>query len=405
MGASVAAALAVAAGEDGGAGGAVDLGQGHEHGGLDRPEPLRAPRPLAQRLELQRLGVEVGHVERAQRRGRALGVVVGRAADEVEARERHQRVDAGGAAEVGVDRGARVEAAREGRQDAQALGLQRADHRVVMRGVRGQDVGAQHHEADGGGGALDGGKLRGVGGDAPARQVGVVEAGLGVLDGGCGAGLAPGGHARVARHQRADHVLDVVVRPAEPVLHREEPLAQVLRAARHQLEDPRDPAQHLHLARARAGLALGLRLELLEERHRARGGLRHVQIAHPREPHDLGVGDDANDGVAMLAPRGEVGQHGADVLLQEEDADDQDVGRGDRLARGVERARRLGPFGGGVDRKREAGEGGAQARGHARGRAGGVPVERHDDDVVGGVRGRERLSAHSGPSPRRGCRA
>jgi hypothetical protein len=114
------------------------------------------------------------------------------------------------------------------------------------------------------------------------------------------------------------------------------------------LQDLRQPPQDLHLAFARGG-PLGLGLELLQDRHDARGGAPHVEVAHLREVHDLGVGDHAHHRVAMRAAGFEVGQDRGDVLLEEEQVRDHDVGVPDRVLRAVERARGFGPFGGGKD--------------------------------------------------------
>ena len=79
------AARPVAAGKDGGVGRAVDLGQSHEHGRLDRTQALRRGGPLAKRLELERLGGDVGHVEPREHLDCGGAVVIGGAADEREA--------------------------------------------------------------------------------------------------------------------------------------------------------------------------------------------------------------------------------------------------------------------------------------------------------------------------------
>ena len=75
-----------------------------------------------ERLELERLGGEIGHVEPRQHRVGRAGVVIGGAADQREAGQRDQRVDdrRAVALEEGLDRGARVEPAGEGRDDVEA---------------------------------------------------------------------------------------------------------------------------------------------------------------------------------------------------------------------------------------------------------------------------------------------
>ena len=84
---------AMATGKDGGVGRAVDLGQCHQHRRFYRPKPGARDRPLGKRLEFERVGCDIGHVERRQRLHGCRAVVVGRAADKAEAGERDQRVD------------------------------------------------------------------------------------------------------------------------------------------------------------------------------------------------------------------------------------------------------------------------------------------------------------------------
>ena len=90
------------------------------------------------------MGGEVGHVERRQHLRRALGVIVGGAADQREAGQREKRVDPGRAApeEEALCGRARVEAAGEGRYDGQPARFQLGDHGVIMGRVAGQDIGA-----------------------------------------------------------------------------------------------------------------------------------------------------------------------------------------------------------------------------------------------------------------------
>ena len=113
-----------------------------------RPRASRLP--LLQRLEFDRVRRDVGHVERRQHLFGGAGIVVGRAADQREAGQRDHRVDERPAAlqEIALDRRPRVESAGEGRDDPQALGFQRRDHAVVVRGVAGEHVGAHHQQAD-----------------------------------------------------------------------------------------------------------------------------------------------------------------------------------------------------------------------------------------------------------------
>ena len=65
--------------KDHGAGGAIELGNGHHDGGLDWHEPAVGAAPVGQRLELEGMGCQVGHVERGEDVLGGLRIVVGRA--------------------------------------------------------------------------------------------------------------------------------------------------------------------------------------------------------------------------------------------------------------------------------------------------------------------------------------
>ena len=178
-GAGVQRLAALAPGKDGRVGGAVDLGQGDQHGGFHRPQPPGRGLPLADRLEFQRVGCDVGDVQRRQRLNRSRAVVVGRAPHQREPGQRDQGIDA--ALMIAGYRGAAVQAPGKGGDASQALRLEGADRRVVMRGVARQDVGAQHQQAHGPGRAFGPGQVARIGGD-PALQRGMVKANLGVID-------------------------------------------------------------------------------------------------------------------------------------------------------------------------------------------------------------------------------
>jgi hypothetical protein len=111
-----------AAAEDDRTGGAVELGDGDHDGRLDRQQAALGTAPLVQRLELDRVGREVGHVQRRQHVLGRLGIVVGRAADQREAGERDHGVDDRPAVlhEEALDRRAGVQTGGEGRDHAQA---------------------------------------------------------------------------------------------------------------------------------------------------------------------------------------------------------------------------------------------------------------------------------------------
>lgn len=105
-----------ASAEDDGSGGAIQFGDRHHDGRLDRHQPALGSAPLLQRSQLGRMGRDIRHVELRQHLLRRMGVVIGRAADEGEAGQRHHRVDDGTAVlqEELLDRG------RESRPDAKA---------------------------------------------------------------------------------------------------------------------------------------------------------------------------------------------------------------------------------------------------------------------------------------------
>ena len=388
---------AVAAGEDGGVRGAVDLRQGDQHRRLDGAQALRAIRPFVQRLELQRLRRNVRNIQAREHRDRALAVVIGRAADEAEPGEGDQRVDF--AREIGVHRGPRVETAGEDRDHAVPGRLEGADDMVVMRGVGGEHIAAQEHDTDRAARAAMR-QVGGIGGDPVVRQVGVVEPHIGILDRQCGLDAVPVGTVGIARDQEADQPFDIVVGAAQPILHRQEPGAQILRLAGQELQDLGQAAQHLHLPRAGRPFLLG-GLELLQERHRPGGRARHVELAHLGELHDGLIGDDADHRVAMVAAGLQVGQDRLDMLFEEDHRGDDDIRPRDVGARGGKCCGILAPLGGRMDRDLQAGEIVRQPRRDARGRAGRMAVQRHQRDPVGPM---DHVIAQNGPSLRRGCR-
>ena len=59
------------------------------------------------------------------------------------------------------------------------------------------------------------------------------------------------GSVRIGVDQEANEVLDVGVGAGQPILHRQEIRADVLRRARYEAQDLRDPTQHSHLCRGR----------------------------------------------------------------------------------------------------------------------------------------------------------
>src|SRR5208337_4990506 len=138
--------------------GAVELGDRHHHGRFDRRQASVRGFPLLDRLKFERMGGYIGDVEFAQKIRGAGCVVVGRAADQRKAGQGNESVDRRNAVplEEGLDRRARIEAAREGRNDPQSPLLQRRDHGVVVGRVVGEKIGTHQQEADRSDGLLHG---------------------------------------------------------------------------------------------------------------------------------------------------------------------------------------------------------------------------------------------------------
>eukprot|EP00962_Isochrysis_galbana_P012886 scaffold3665_cov102-Isochrysis_galbana.AAC.3 len=147
-----AAGDAVAAREDEGLDGAVDLGQGHLECHLHRVEAELRVLPLLERLERGRNGAQVRPVEPLER-GDCLGVVLGGwAAHEREAGQvdGHVHLRRAHQEEVLVDAFGEVERARVCGQHEAALRLNLHDHGNVVRVVLGVDVRLGQDEADDG---------------------------------------------------------------------------------------------------------------------------------------------------------------------------------------------------------------------------------------------------------------
>ena len=353
---------------------------------------------------------EIRHIELRQHLFGGLGVVVGGAADQREAGERHQRVDRGAAAvhEKGLHRRPRVEAAGEGRAHVQALRLQAGDHAVVVRGVAGEQVGPHHQQADRAFGARQAGQGIGALREA-AGQAGVIEADIGIVDRRRRLDRAAQRTPRpvgVAMHQQADEVAEVLAGAAEPVLQREEVHAQVLRRAGDQPKDARQASQHRHLAGAAlrlatlSALAGALAAQLLQKRQGAARGARHVEPAELGEADDLLGRQHADGRVVALAPGLDVAEDRQEMILHEQHAGDHDIGRGDRRAAALQHAGVGAPLRGGVQAERQARQLGPQLLAHLLDRPGEVGVHPHDDDVDrSGVEGRGGLQHRRRPCP------
>ena len=209
----------------------------------------------------------------------------------------------------------------------------------------------------------------------------MVDADIGIFDGGGGFDRLPVLPFGIARHQHADHLFDIIVRPAQPVLHRQEPIAQILAFARDQAEDLGQAAQGFHLAFA--GFAgLGSRFQPLEQTHQPAGGLGHIQIAHFRQFDDIAVGDDVDHRVAARAARQQVGQDRSGMRLEEQKVCDDDIGGRDGLFGIDQRSRILAPFGGGMDGDIQPRKSRCQLVAGPHRRACGMRIQRQDDKAI-----------------------
>ena len=345
---------------DHGSGAAVQLWDGHHHGGLDRQQALVRAFPLLDGLELDRKRGEVRDVESGQQLLGRLGVVIGRTAHQGEAGQGHDGVYRRLAVvhEEALDRGAGVESAGEGRDYPQAARLQGRDDAVVMGGVPRQDIGAHQEQAHRALGAL------GAGGN-PSHVVGdtvghtrVVNPDVGVLHR-CGhlegAAQCPARSVGIAVHQEADHIGDVLLGPREPVLQGEEIGAHVLGGARDEAQELGDAPQHRHLLGASAAFLLFfVAAQTLKQRHGSAFGAVHGEAAHACQAHHLARRHAANHGVALVPALLERGQDRLDMLLHHQHGDDDDVALGNVGAAAIDRAGVVRPLGGGVQLQRQA---------------------------------------------------
>ena len=330
---------------------AVELGDRDHDGGFHRVQPRRIAPPGLESLELQRLGRDIGHTEARQDLLRRAGVVVGGTAHQGEAGEGQDHIHHRLAVlhEELLDRRTAVQAAGEGWNDPQALGLQRLDDAVIMTRVVRQDVGAQDQHAHHAPGRHAGRRQRLHGLDDPVRALGMIQGDFRVLPGGLGLDPAAQGLALpvgVAAHEEADHGRAVVLRPRQPVLHGQEIGPQVLGGARDEAEDLGQPPQHGHLACAGAGPAAGLGAvapQALQQRDRPLVGAVHLQAAKAGELDDLAGGDQADHGVAVVAARLQGRQDGADLLVDEQHRQDDDVACGDVVEAPLQGARIVRP--------------------------------------------------------------
>ena len=160
----------------------------------------------------------------------------------------------------------------------------------------------------------------------------VVEADFGVMDGrfhlDATAQAAPGAIGAAVDHM-AHQIEHVLVRAAHPVLHCQEVGAHVLRRAWNKAQHLRQAAQHLHLRRTPGGGLFFAAAQFFQQRHRAAGGLAHIELAQARELGDFGGRGDANHGVALHAPGAQIVQDGQEMVFQKQHASHHDVRLGD----------------------------------------------------------------------------
>ena len=338
----------------------VEFRNGHHDGALDRQQAAFGGAPLIQRLEFQRMGGEVGYVQGREHIFGGFGIVVGRSADQREAGQRHQCVDLHDAVtdEKTIDRGTRIEAGGEGWNHAHALRFQRGDHAVVVTGVAGQQVRAQHQHADR---ALGSGRERDILDlfAVPALHPRVIDAHLRVGDRQRHRhrGLEHGARTRrITADQVTHHVAEIVLRAGEPVLQRQKIGAHVLGGARNEAQHLRQAAQHFHLLRTRRGV---LRLggpQALEQRHRAALGAVHAELAEAGEAHDLGRRHRAEHGIAVVAAVVQGLQQWFEMILHEQHGGDDDVGPCNVRAAVLQRRGFAAPFVRGVNGQRQSGK-------------------------------------------------
>ena len=115
----------------------------------------------------------------------------------------------------------------KGRDDANALRLKRTDHVVVMRGITAQNIGPHEQQPDGYNVIVRLRQRLYVGRDT-FRQIRVVGPNIRVLNRRIGPPTAQRGIRRITPDQKAHHLLDVLITAAQPVLHSQEPGAQIL---------------------------------------------------------------------------------------------------------------------------------------------------------------------------------
>ena len=199
---------------------------------------------------------DIGQIEIAQHLNRRRAVIIGGATNEAKARQRHHRIHAV-IREILRNCRTAIQPTRKGGNHGQTCGLHLTDHAIIMGGVRRQNVRAHHQQADCRNRIFRLGQISKIGGDAIMRQVRVIEPKFWVINRRFSLCAMEIRLAGIATHQEADHLLDIIIRATQPILHRQKPCAQILRLAGNKAQNFRQSAQHSHLLMPRIRVWFG----------------------------------------------------------------------------------------------------------------------------------------------------
>ena len=335
-------------------------------------------------MEFDGLRRDVGHVEFGQHFFCGFGIVVGGTAHQRKTSERNQRVDRGAVIfkEVFVDGGSAVQARCKAGDDAQSARFEGCDHAVVVTGVVGQQVRAQHQQTHR---AMDGslgGRGQGAGVFAEAAfHARVVDAHFRVFNRRLGfehAAQVFALAAGAAIDHMADQVEHVGIGAAQPVLQGHEIGTHILRCAGDEAQHLWNAAQHLELGGTTGAVLFFFATQFFQQGHGAAGGLAHVKVAQARQLHHLGGRGHANHRVAAIAALAQGGQDGQKVVFQKQHARHDDVRLGNVGLAALDGGFVVGKFGRGVQGQVQAGHFACQAVARTLGGTGQMRV--HGDD-------------------------
>ena len=147
----------------------------------------------------------------------------------------------------------------------------------------------------------------------------------------------------IAVDEEADEIHNVVVGAREPILQRQEIGAHVLRGARNEFQQARNPAQHFHLLGAGDARLLGLAAQFFQKRAQTTAGMGG-ETPHARELCDLASGHGDNHCIARIAPRLKRWQHALNVVFHKQHGGDDDIGFGDVFVATLQRERIFAPL-------------------------------------------------------------